>query len=108
LSEGWICDGRAGARRWLLTGGTSPRLDRGLGLRRARAAILLMLALPGSAWLPGTSGQVLHFARPGGWRCLANFGPGPVPVPEGTVILTSAPAEGTQLPADATAWLVSG
>jgi len=59
-------------------------------------------------WLPGTSGQVLHFARPGGWRCLANFGPGPVPLPEGTVILTSAPAEGTQLPADTTAWLVSG
>ena len=44
-------DGRVVARRWLLTGGTSPRLDRGLGLRRARAAILLMLALPGSAYL---------------------------------------------------------
>jgi alpha-glucosidase len=28
-----------------------PRLDRGPGLRRARAAILLMLALPGSAYL---------------------------------------------------------
>ena len=44
-------DGRVGARNWLLTGGASPRLDRGLGLRRARAAILLMLALPGSAYL---------------------------------------------------------
>jgi len=39
------------ARKWLLNGGTSPRLDRGLGLRRARAAVLLMLALPGSAYL---------------------------------------------------------
>ncbi|MFF4650847.1 glycoside hydrolase family 13 protein [Streptomyces sp. NPDC001380] len=36
---------------WLLTGGTSPVLDAELGLRRARAATLLMLALPGSAYL---------------------------------------------------------
>jgi alpha-glucosidase len=43
--------GHQAARAWLLNGGTSPRLDRGLGLRRARAAILLMLALPGSAYL---------------------------------------------------------
>jgi Bacterial extracellular solute-binding protein len=43
--------GHPHARTWLLTGGASPRLDRGLGLRRARAAILLMLALPGSAYL---------------------------------------------------------
>jgi alpha-glucosidase len=200
------------ARTWLLTGGASPRLDRGLGLRRARAAILLMLALPGSAylyqgeelglhevpdippdmiqdpvfsrsrgaekgrdgcrvplpwtaggtsfgfgpgaahlpqpawfgplsveaqerdpastlslyrgalhwrhrlqtaaenmeWLPGTNGQVLHFARSGGWRCVTNFGPGPVPLPDGTLILTSAPVDGPQLPADTTAWLLSG
>jgi alpha-glucosidase len=39
------------AKAWLLSGGTSPGLDRGLGLRRARAAVLLMLALPGSAYL---------------------------------------------------------
>jgi alpha-glucosidase len=197
-------------RDWLLSGGTSPRLDRGLGLRRARAAILLMLALPGSAylyqgeelglhevpdipagqlqdpvftrtrgadkgrdgcrvplpwtaggpsfgfgaggahlpqpewfgpasiaaqdqdpastlslyrqalswrrklqtaesmeWLPGTSDQVLHFARPGGWRCVTNFGPGPVPLPNGTVILTSSPVEGSQLPAGTTAWILN-
>ena len=176
--------GHQAARAWLLNGGTSPRLDRGLGLRRARAAILLMLALPGSAylyqgeelglhevpdipgdqvqdpvfsrsrgaekgrdgcrvplpwtavgpsfgfgpgaahlpqpawfgplsveaqerdpastlwlyrdalrwrrrlqtaetmeWMPGTGGQVLHFSRPGGWRCVTNFGHGPVPLP---------------------------
>ena len=41
----------ANTRDWLLSGGTSPRLDRGLGLRRARAATLLVLALPGSAYL---------------------------------------------------------
>jgi alpha-glucosidase len=200
---------REHARDWLLSGGTSPRLDRGLGLRRARAAVLILLALPGSAylyqgeelglhevpdiplelvqdpvytrtagtdkgrdgcrvplpwaadgpsfgfgprtahlpqpawfgplsvqvqerdpastlmlyrdalrwrhklqtsesmdWMPGTNGQVLHFARPGGWRCVTNFGPGPVPLPQGTVILTSVPVEGSQLPADTTAWIL--
>jgi alpha-glucosidase len=202
--------GQQNARNWLLSGGTSLRLDRGLGLRRARAAVLIMLALPGSAylyqgeelglhevpdiplelvqdpaymrslgaekgrdgcrvplpwtaggpsfgfgtgaahlpqpgwfgsvsvqaqdrdpastltlyrqalswrrklqtretmdWMPGTNGQVLHFARPGGWRCMTNFGPGPVPLPHGTVILTSVPFEGSQLPADTTAWLLT-
>lgn len=38
------------ARRWLLDGDRSV-LDRDLGLRRARAAALLMLALPGSVYL---------------------------------------------------------
>ncbi|WP_330458914.1 glycoside hydrolase family 13 protein [Streptomyces sp. NBC_00820] len=36
---------------WLLSGGTAPAVDRERGLRRARAATLLMLALPGSAYL---------------------------------------------------------
>ena len=36
---------------WLLTGGVSPVLDRDRGLRRARAATLFELALPGSAYL---------------------------------------------------------
>ena len=40
-------DGRA----WLLSNGTTPALDRELGIRRARAATLLKLALPGSAYL---------------------------------------------------------
>jgi alpha-glucosidase len=39
------------AKAWLLGDGTSAELDRGLGTRRARAATLLMLALPGSAYL---------------------------------------------------------
>ncbi len=202
--------GHSNARNWLLSGGTSLRLERGLGLRRARAAVLIMLALPGSAylyqgeelglhevpdipfelvqdpsytrsqgaekgrdgcrvplpwttggpsfgfgsgaahlpqpawfgpvsvqaqeqdpastlmlyrdalhwrrklqtaetmeWIPSTNGQVLHFARPGGWRCVTNFGPGSVSLPHGTVILTSVPVEGSQLPADTTAWILS-
>lgn len=40
-------DGKA----WLLQGGSVPEVDTELGLRRARAATLLMLALPGSAYL---------------------------------------------------------
>jgi len=40
-------DGKA----WLLTGGRAPALDPELGARRARAATLLVLALPGSAYL---------------------------------------------------------
>ncbi|MGW3170735.1 glycoside hydrolase family 13 protein [Streptomyces sp. NPDC001153] len=36
---------------WLLSGGTAPAIDPGAGLRRARAATLLMLALPGSSYL---------------------------------------------------------
>ncbi|MFE7230378.1 glycoside hydrolase family 13 protein [Streptomyces sp. NPDC057596] len=36
---------------WLLSGGRAPAVDGAAGLRRARAATLLMLALPGSAYL---------------------------------------------------------
>lgn len=36
---------------WLLSGGVEPALDAEGGLRRARAATLMMLALPGSAYL---------------------------------------------------------
>ncbi|MGP9500923.1 glycoside hydrolase family 13 protein [Specibacter sp. AOP5-B1-6] len=36
---------------WLMAGGASPELDLARGLRRARAATLFMLGLPGSAYL---------------------------------------------------------
>jgi alpha-glucosidase len=36
---------------WLLTEGLEPKPDLALGLRRARAAILLLLALPGSTYI---------------------------------------------------------
>ncbi|MFI5872142.1 glycoside hydrolase family 13 protein [Streptomyces sp. NPDC051445] len=36
---------------WLLSGGHAPRVDESAGLRRARAATLLMLALPGSSYV---------------------------------------------------------
>ena len=39
------------ARSWLLTDGVAPDLDRGVGERRARAAIMILLALHGSAYI---------------------------------------------------------
>ena len=46
-SDGRHQDGKA----WLLSDGTTPLLDGELGVRRARAASLLVLALPGSVYL---------------------------------------------------------
>ena len=209
LQAGDYLSSTQNAKTWLFSNGTSPELNRSLGLRRARAATLLMLALPGSAylyqgeelglhevadlapdvlqdpafprsggaekgrdgcrvplpwttdgpsfgfsagaahlpqptwfgplsveaqeqdsastlalyrqalswrrqlqaaesleWMPGTDGQVLHFRRPGGWRSATNFGPGPVPLPDGTVVVASSPLRDGLLPADTTAWLV--
>ncbi|WP_251094219.1 glycoside hydrolase family 13 protein [Streptomyces sp. Caat 7-52] len=194
---------------WLLSGGTAPAVDPAAGLRRARAATLLMLALPGSAylyqgeelglpevadlptevlqdpvweqtghvrkgrdgcrvplpwttagpsygfgpgagwlpqpssfaarsveaqdgtegstlelyrtalrlrrkllegetltWTPGAPGDVLDFARTEVWRSVTNLGTGPVPLPPGEVLLSSAPLpDGRTLPPDTTVWL---
>lgn len=205
------------ARSWLLTDGTSPRCDVELGTRRARAAILLLLALPGSvyvyqgeelglpevpdlpahalqdpmafrsrgrdkgrdgcrvplpwsatgasygfsagsaatelpqpAWfaqlaaatqaddeqsmltlyrraialrreltesLPTTdpsltfvdaTPDVLHLRRGDHWHCVTNFGDQPIPLPAGTVLLSSVELVDRLLPADATAWVNTG
>jgi alpha-glucosidase len=42
---------RKHGNEWLLSGGREPELDREKGLRRARAAALFLLGLPGSAYL---------------------------------------------------------
>ncbi|MBA4861029.1 glycoside hydrolase family 13 protein [Streptomyces sp. PSKA54] len=195
------------ADAWLLSGGRTPALDAARGLRRARAATLLMLALPGSsyvyqgeelglpevadlppevlqdpiweqtghvrkgrdgcrvplpwtrtgpsygfgpgaAWLPqpesfasysveaqeeaeGSTPElyrtalrlrrkllgdesltwadsapgVLQFVRSGGWSCITNLSPEPVPLPPGELLLTSTPLENGHLGPDTTAWL---
>jgi alpha-glucosidase len=49
-AEAEIMAGQAG-KKWLLDGGRQEDVDVELGLRRARAASLLMFALPGSAYL---------------------------------------------------------
>ncbi|MEX5258472.1 glycoside hydrolase family 13 protein [Kocuria arenosa] len=50
-STGAPMEGGRGAKGWLLAGAPADQLDREKGVRRARAATLLMLALPGSAYL---------------------------------------------------------
>ncbi|MEU7235586.1 glycoside hydrolase family 13 protein [Streptomyces chrestomyceticus] len=201
------CDEEA----WLLSDGQAPALDRAYGLRRALAATLLMLALPGAAylyqgeelglpevadldradlqdpvwirsqgrskgrdgcrvplpwrragssygfgsggsWLPQppywgefsveaqegdpatplelyraalrlrrelladetlewvggpavVAGGLLHFRRSGGWHCLTNLSGTPQPLPDGTLLLSSAPVTGDRLPPWTTAWV---
>jgi alpha-glucosidase len=200
------CSAQQVARAWLLSDGAQPYLDRSLGERRSRAAIMILLALPGSTYiyqgdelglhevadlapevledpmasrsttekgrdgcrvpLPWTaqgpsygfgaaighlpqpdwfgayavrvqeadpdstltlyrqalvlrdhlfagSGlswvesepSVLHFARPGGIRCLTNFGTESVSLPAGQVLLSSAHLDHGRLPTDTTVWL---
>lgn len=192
---------------WLMSGGIEPPEDRELGLARARAATLMLLALPGSAylyqgeelglpevadlapadlhdptwkrsghlvkgrdgcrvplpwladqrgygfsdsapWLPqpeafaalaadiqtvdpsstlnlyrralelrrtlqtdesltwyDTPGAA-DFERPNGWRSITNFSRSPLPLPTGTVVLTShGRTVGESIPADTTVWL---
>jgi alpha-glucosidase len=48
---------------------------------------------------------VLHFARPGGWECLANFSEASIDLPESQVVLASGELDGDQLPPETTVWL---
>ncbi|MEV8147861.1 glycoside hydrolase family 13 protein [Arthrobacter sp. NPDC080073] len=57
-------------------------------------------------WIPSSNESVLHFARPNGWQSVTNFGTEPVALPEGTVVVSSAPLEAGKLPANTTAWIV--
>jgi alpha-glucosidase len=210
LSEAESHEGRVVSRQWVQSGGTTPEYDPELGLRRARAASLLLLALPGSAylyqgeelglpevpnipdehrqdptfftssgldkgrdgcrvpipwtadapsfgfstgtahlpqpewfaahsvqaqeadpestlllyrramrwrrqlqtaeelrWLDPGSPSVLHFTRNGGWHCITNFGSDPVPLPKGTVVISSAPLAEGALPSDTTVWILA-
>jgi alpha-glucosidase len=58
-------------------------------------------------WLPGPSG-VLAFTR-GPLACITNLSPSPVPLPEGDILLISAPhtlsSTSSHLPPDTTAWI---
>ena len=46
--------------------------------------------------------------RPGGWESVTNFGSEPVDLPEGEVLLTSAPLEDGRLSGRSTAWIRRG
>ena len=78
-------------------------------LRLYQAALALRHRLQGAEvleWVDLGSEEVLAFRRPGGWLTVTNFSAGPVALPEGEVLLTSAPlADDDRLPGEATAWL---
>ena len=201
---------KVASQQWLLLEDGMPLLDRELGERRARAAVMLLLALPGSAYLyqgeelglqevveiadhqrqdpsffrnPGVdqgrdgcrvplpwdadqphngfggpphlpqpewfaryaaaqeaqqpesflslyrqalslrrqlqgdevlewggldADEVLHLVRPGGWESVTNFGSEPVDLPQGEVLLVSAPLEDGRLSGRSTAWIRRG
>jgi alpha-glucosidase len=56
-------------------------------------------------WVGNPDEPVLHFVRPGGWHSVTNFGPEPVALPAGTVVVSSGPLDGDRLPTDTTAWI---
>ena len=49
--------------------------------------------------------SVVHFRRPNGWEIATNFGPDPVPLPAGEVLLSSRPLTEQALPSQTTVWL---
>jgi alpha-glucosidase len=56
-------------------------------------------------WLEGPA-AALMFSRQPGFACVVNFGRDPIPLPPGgTVILSSGPLEGEQVPTDVAVWL---
>ncbi len=79
-----------------------------LGLYVAALALRRrLLAGDSLTWVP-SGPDVLHVERPGGWHSLTNFGPDPVDLPVGEVLLSSSPlADGTVPPA-CTVWLRAG
>ena len=76
---------------------------RGLALRRQLAA-----AGEGFTWAEGSEADVVHFIRPGRWHSITNFGPAPVAVPSGEVVVSSGPLVDGLLPSDTTVWVVAG
>ena len=57
-------------------------------------------------WLAGYAGDVLAI-RSGRVAVLANAGSTPVTLPSGTVLVASAPFDGTELPVDVAVWMVA-
>ncbi len=59
------------------------------------------------SWLEGPSDSCLYFSRPGGWRCLTNFGTRSVSLPAGEILLSSGPVDHEELPGETTVWLAA-
>jgi alpha-glucosidase len=83
--------------------------DDGSMLSLYRTALALRASSPAFAgeelqWVPAPD-RCLAFRRPGGLVCLVNLSSGPVPLPEGRVLLASTDVRGGSLPVDAAVWL---
>jgi alpha-glucosidase len=55
-------------------------------------------------WIP-TAEKALAFARGSRFACVVNFGPEPLPLPPGDVLIASAELEGGAVPQDTTVWI---
>lgn len=78
---------------------------RALQLRRSRPEFGPELDGAAIHWLDHGPDAVV-FRRPGGLICALNAGTDPLPLPHGTVLLSSAAPVGAALPPNAAAWLV--
>lgn len=79
----------------------------GSTLEMYRRALSLRRELQGPReleWLDSPAGTIA-FARPGGWVSITNVDADPVDLPDGDLLLASAPLDGGRLPAATTAWL---
>ena len=56
-------------------------------------------------WHETGNAEVLHFSRPNGWNCLINFEGSDYVIPQGEILLSSAPITGGMLPAGTTVWI---
>jgi len=76
--------------------------QRALEIRRARAEFTGTRV----EWLSAPRGALMFARGDAGLRCALNTGKRPVALPDGEVILASAPLVGGKLPPNAAAWLV--
>nr|WP_218885425.1 glycoside hydrolase family 13 protein [Kineococcus aurantiacus] len=72
--------------------------------RQALAARRRLRTTEDLTWIP-SGADVVAFSRPGGWTVLTNFGPDPVAVPAGELVLSSGPLAGGLVPQDTTVWV---
>ena len=56
-------------------------------------------------WHETNDSEVLHFSRPNGWNCLINFEGSDYLIPQGEVLLSSAPITDGRLQAGTTVWI---
>jgi alpha-glucosidase len=73
--------------------------------RTAVAARKQLLTGEDFSWGALDGGQVIDFDRGNGWRSITNFGPTPVALPAGEVVVVSSALVDGKLDTDSTAWV---